>query len=410
MPDTTEPTTTTLCSRCDATVPYADVLELDGESCCRDCVLACEECGGIILIADSIEGVTGARPETQTVCSECVTYCIDCGEYVVNGSPRSDGGDRPDGNWVCERCYREYEFCNECGHVAEPDSLAYGGLCESCSESASDEQDENGLFPYAYKPPPLFWQVGPNGLTCSADAKATDRTLFFGVENEMEHSRRGESIATFSAAAIVGESGVFYAKYDGSLDDGLEAVSHPATIEAWRLIDPPFAQLQRAGWSAYNTDTCGMHVHITRSAVSRLTLFKLLRFFSKNADFVAWISRRKPTNLDRWAKVEIYPVRLAVQSAIRPPNHAHRHVAINLLNRDTIEIRIFRATLDEGAYKRNIEFVNALLAYLPFASHTTGLTCRGFIEWLASPRTDRAIGPPAREALLTWVKKYEEKS
>ena len=89
-----------------------------------------------------------------------------------------------------------------------------------------------------------------------------------------------------------------YIKTDGSLDDGLELVTHPMTL-TYRLNEMPWAAVlhkaQEMDYLSHAAGTCGLHVHISRlafgctyvqqeAAIARLLYFvekfwaELLRF------------------------------------------------------------------------------------------------------------------------------------
>ena len=60
-----------------------------------------------------------------------------------------------------------------------------------------------------------------------------------------------------------------YIKTDGSLDEGLELVTHPMTLE-YHLNEMPWAEVlrkaQSMGYLSHAAGTCGLHVHISRLA------------------------------------------------------------------------------------------------------------------------------------------------
>ena len=93
-----------------------------------------------------------------------------------------------------------------------------------------------------------------------------------------------------------------YCKHDGSLDDGFEIVSHPATLEyhtntiPWKKI---LDEALEMGYYSHNSGTCGLHVHINRAALGERveeqenTIARIVYFFEKFWDKILRFSRRK---------------------------------------------------------------------------------------------------------------------
>jgi hypothetical protein len=76
-----------------------------------------------------------------------------------------------------------------------------------------------------------------------------------------------------------------YLKGDGSLNDGFEIVTHPMTHDwamekfPWEMIE----KLRRSGYRSWDTDTCGLHVHASRTSfVDRSHLWKWTYLINKN--------------------------------------------------------------------------------------------------------------------------------
>ena len=62
-----------------------------------------------------------------------------------------------------------------------------------------------------------------------------------------------------------------YIKHDGSLDDGMEIVTHPMTLECHCNEMPWQTVMQEAismGYLSHQCGTCGLHVHVNRSSLS----------------------------------------------------------------------------------------------------------------------------------------------
>jgi hypothetical protein len=154
----------------------------------------------------------------------------------------------------------------------------------------------------------------------------------------------------------------WYCKHDSSLRNGFEVVSHPGTLDYWMEYSFGWVdELRNIGYRSFDTDTCGMHIHINRTALTQSQTAKLLLFFKRNVNFINTVSRRNSDNpMSQWARIQSDNV---VQTAKGRMGEG-RYVAINLTNTGTIEFRIFRGTLKVSAIKRNLLFVASLVAWI----------------------------------------------
>ena len=122
------------------------------------------------------------------------------------------------------------------------------------------------------------------------------------------------------------------------------------------------------GMKSFKTDTCGIHIHMSKKAFSKLHLYKFLRFFRENTAFVAKISQRTSENLDQWSTLN------SDESILYQAKHGktcERYVAVNLGPPDTVEIRIFRGNLLETAFRKNLEFCKALFDFTAVSSSSS---------------------------------------
>ncbi|GAH84174.1 unnamed protein product, partial [marine sediment metagenome] len=135
-----------------------------------------------------------------------------------------------------------------------------------------------------------------------------------------------------------------YAKHDGTLNFGIEVVSHPAT---WNWLKQNYRKwenilnLRKVGFKSFDTTTCGMHIHLSKNAFSSLHLYKILKFFYENKDFILKISQRKSSYLNRYATLSSQDFNNSLALKAKWKNQTEeKYTAINLLNEPTIEIRV----------------------------------------------------------------------
>ena len=194
-------------------------------------------------------------------------------------------------------------------------------------------------------------------------------------------------------------------KEDASLPDGgFELVTAPrylkTHIEKLKMWTP-------SGLTAWDNGECGTHVHIHSKAFTPMSLGKFLMFVNAetNADFIRKIAGRHPIK-DPWAREYC---QMEGQDIIANPNKAlkgsskSRYRMVNLENLsareaerlavgpdfdgeyDTVELRIFRASLRMERLLAQVEFAHALVGFSRVASWRD-LTPQAFLMWLDKNR------------------------
>jgi hypothetical protein len=262
-----------------------------------------------------------------------------------------------DGEWYCSTCYETNVYeCNECG------TEQWDGNDHDCLE---DDDDEALIHNYTYRPTPFFFGTGQ---------------YHFGFELEVEARGNGR----YEGASLVQNTlgGHAYLKDDGSLDDGFEIVTHPHTLENyhkgfnWNVLDG----LKNRGYRSWNTRTCGLHVHVSRTAFgngkdawafgtppairSQIILQKQaheLRFMKLIYDNQRQVERISGRSNNRFATFE------DKGNLVRKIKFGHqengRYSAINTENDDTIEVRVFKGSLCKERVLSALEFVHASVEY-----------------------------------------------
>jgi multisubunit Na+/H+ antiporter MnhF subunit len=305
---------------------------------------------------------------------------------------------------ACQRCYPpgHRRNCNRCtclfcyaeGRCGSPD-------CDRCNPRVPSR-----VQGHDYRPFPQFHSYRGGAEKVQGAPHPGER--YFGIEVECERrsdrARRQDEIAAWCAA---NEGLRYYCKYDGSLSDGVEVVSHPASFAAWCARGPEltFAKYMRDnGYSSYSTTTCGFHCHVSRTALPPAALARLLLFVSTHARAVKRWSRRRGETLDRWARIDVESAGAIVRK-VTENDHPDRYVAINCRNAATIEFRIFRGTLISSSILRNIGLVEALVSFAR-TTNSKQLQMADFLRHVA--REARAKDRTAAErsvlsSVLDWV-------
>lgn len=191
-----------------------------------------------------------------------------------------------------------------------------------------------------------------------------EEELYFGAEIEVDCGGRKDKNAE-EVVKILGDQNV-YIKHDGSLSDGFEIVTHPATLFYHQNMDykRAFDFLVKQGYRAHNTTTCGLHIHFNRSYFGKdklhqdMCISKLLYVFEKFYKEIELIARRKHNDYARRYYLENNDT---VFDMYTKAKNANKYGAINLKHEDTIEIRIFKGTLNVETFLITLQFVRNII-------------------------------------------------
>ena len=278
--------------------------------------------------------------------------------------------------------YMEYNsLVHDCdGDIRHIDDVYYWESdCEyhdSPEYDDDDNEEEEGaelINRYSYKPTPKFF-------TLPYDDK---NTPFLGIELEIERRNSNSIKHGELAQQITNEH--WYFKTDGSLTDGFEIVTHPLTFNylnhAKESIINSLKLISDNGYNSYNANTCGMHIHITKKAFTTWQLYRFLKFFVENKEFIIGISQRKSDKLQKWANIEDNTNSELIYKAKKKDGNSARYVAVNLQNYATIEVRIFRGTLNPQSFYKNIEFVYSLFMY---TKDNNEITLEGYKTYISN--------------------------
>jgi len=355
----------------------------DGDTYCEDCFSdrfgMCHNC------EETFENDELAEINHRYYCESCrddrFSQCEDCGEWISNDYILCGPGN---GEAYCEDCWRDrFTYCEGCDEAFDRESMF---ICESdgcsyCESCFADHDDNAGIHSYSYKPKPCFRTLGT--------VRAV-RGPFFGVELEIENSGGIESNSD-AAEKVTDSDGFLYCKSDSSLESGFEIVSHPFSWEwhkkngaaAWREV----FKLRNRGFTSYDSRTCGMHVHISKRALTDLQIYKMIHLLDGWGAFTHLVSRRNASRLERWAGSHGGPDTRARLAKKMNHNRTERYRALNLTNRETVEVRIFRGTLSPKGFERNIEFCKALVDFTaPGVTRIADVHAQGFVDFVARNR------------------------
>lgn len=290
----------------------------------------------------------------KMLCEDCfyekTTICDSCGKRIWTDEAVSDSR-----HSYCYDCYeRSYTSCEDCGCIIHNDEVYYldeyddDPYCYSCYE----KRHVSSIKTYGYKPEPIFYGSG---------------NLFMGVELEIDRGGECEKNASTLLDIANRNQERIYCKHDGSIDEGFEIVSHPMSLDYhvnhmnWQDV---FEKAVSMDYRSHNTSTCGLHVHINRSALGTESeeqeevIGRIVFFVEKHWNELVKFSRRTPYNINRWA------ARYATISDTTKETYKKakakrmgRYVAVNLENFETLEFRLFRGTLRYETFVATLQLV-----------------------------------------------------
>lgn len=336
----------------------------------------------------------------QAICEDCHSdhyyMCEACGISVLAQYLNLESG-------MCGECTREhYTECSDCGVLRHNDDTYWSeydseSRCESCYYDHVDSM-ENGenipnVFGYHSGAP---WGLVFHNMTSYHDSPI--HTTYFGVELECEYVDSGisDTLETMMSKRIG------HAETDSSLDQGIEFITQPATLGAWRYdfgdkVRQYMARVLDHG-GTFAQSTCGAHVHVSRTAFDNENhLARFITFMRHNESFILAISGRE--TLEQWAKVNAYrsgDMRREIKN-----KRGDRYRAVNLNNADTVEIRAFAGSDSFADILGSVEFIDALINYtrdLSISDINIGaLFADSFTTWLNDPELSNY---PAARALI----------
>lgn len=318
-----------------------------------------------------------------------VIYCDDCGEAEFNDNTREPVYSRDD---VCRSCIEEsYRWSDYYDNYVHRESTRWAldseGLEVLIHEddddfSWSDEADQ--YVHHEYEPPgPVIIgnyheskrrvQVRPSPWT-----KLKNR--YMGVELEVEvvgdgdRGEKAEELHRLINGEEIGKN-VFFER-DGSLNNGFEIITHPMGMDDHRKIWEWLKDRKATRYlRSHQTQTCGLHVHISKGALTKLQIAKIVTFINNrdHESLIKAVARRYETG---YCKIKNKKIGQSHYSE-------DRYEAINITPRNTIEFRIFKGSLKYESVMAAIQFSNAVVEFCdPSRTSVRDLTMDNFLRFI----------------------------
>ena len=339
--------------------------------------LYCSRCGAIIDEDEDYEEVNG-----EIVCTDCyehnTTTCDRCGATIWNDDSYGD-----EYTTLCHHCYENhYTRCSCCDALLHEDDAYHLDGYDYCSECYHDEVDKDrSIHDYGYKPEPIFYGDG---------------SRYFGIELEIDGAGKDSDNADELLGIANKGYEHIYIKGDGSLDDGMEIVTHPMSLEYHKNYMNWQELMQRAislRYRSHQTSTCGLHIHVNRDCFGNnrdqqdIVISRILYFVEHHWNEMLRFSRRSEYSMNRWAaRYGFEKTGKEILDKAKKGNNG-RYAAVNLMNYATIEFRLFRGTLKYNTLIAAIELVNEIC---DLAIHLTDdgiakMSWSEFVETIEAP-------------------------
>jgi hypothetical protein len=361
------------CTNCNLDLDEDDKLTTDnGETVCTDCIRVCERCESVGQESDDWCCVDGAELWCANCTGSHAHWCDDCDNYFSGYTYGAEDTSMT----FCERCFE-----NSCSYCEPCDSYYY----EGCTYNHDEEDDTRLIHDYSYRPDPIFH---------SGEDEQT--RLYFGIEIETEVRGGNYPDRTNAAeyAQLLEDKQLAYLKSDGSLECGFEIVTHPMSHHyfmkendlMWEVISKLKQDYNMISWG---TKTCGLHVHISRNGFSGGShQHRFLQLVYGNKDFYEVLAGRSSSH---WAKFDDVVDHETGKKSFKNKFDRHgsdRYSAVNTNNRNTLEMRIFRGSLNPRFIKSAIDLAHASVEYTRVMSvqqvRDNALSTLKFVEYIES--------------------------
>jgi hypothetical protein len=313
------------------------------------------------------------------ICRECRRPFIFCDlNNNVNG-------------YLCDDCFNSITRCQDCGKKVSF-ALFDGNCCIDCTSSKIIKNYNCRVQNYLSF---LSYDSASNSIIKTVEP--TPKTLYYGIEFEVQIRPQQakeylgfhnddykeyddddddeEEEDLFENSSMTRQElanrcwnrlGKDFAiiKHDGSVGYGFEIVTAPATLEVQKRVFKRFLEWFRntKAFRTFRATECGIHIHVSRDALSPLQIGKIISFVHspKNDVFMYSIAQRYSDHYANWKHEK------KVSDVLRASGN--KYEAINLNNEKTIEFRIFQSDSRELQFMKNLEFVQALIDFSSVAS------------------------------------------
>lgn len=350
-----------------------------------DKTLVCDSCVSIYYVkcgcCDKFYNKTEAKVASHynhddllpvTICPRCFSLnyreCNECHNFFNRNEITSHRD-----VVYCRHCFNlSYESCTNCGCIKRKGEISHVRHTPNSGDRIYKVCDECwGYFgpvtEYGSKPKLQFQGKPPH---------------YFGVELEVELENGCKKERGLKAQEVIDLFGDFViVKEDGSLCCGFEICTQPASKDEHLIRWGKFFDKLPTNLVSFNSKEgrCGLHVHCSKKPLSLLTIAKIVVFVNddKNKSYIETIAGRKANHFSNISKKEY----AFVHQVLKDGSRSNRYEAVNLINKDTIEFRIFKGTLKRESFFKAIEFCDSLIQFCMTGNHGIAY-CRDWTNYV----------------------------
>lgn len=320
-----------------------DLNEVNGMNVCRYCysnrTSTCTFCDQLTLNRQ------GQDLRNGWCCNNCLdenTFsCDDCG-YSISNSEESELES------ICTSCFGNYSECGTCGQFDR--EVGVYGNCSTCESLKLSSK----IRSYSFRPKPKFFGEDLDNL-------------YFGIELEVDDVSNNCEELTDVTSAI--KENFYYYKWDGSLENGFEIVTHPMSVDFASDYDwnTKLETINSYGLTSQNNDTSGLHIHVSRKGMGSNkteideTISKVLFLHERFKNEIIQFSRRGGEN--SYARFYTLMHGDTPKKLLEKAKSGERYSIINLEPNHTIEFRGFKGTLNGDHLKAAIQFTYEIIQF-----------------------------------------------
>jgi hypothetical protein len=352
------------CSVCEYETDADNLITTDYDSLvCDDCAQICQRCDSVGTSNDVFHTVDDDSLWCESCTERRAYWCESCEGY--NSDTSYYVTDRAE-HWCADCCDNNAYWCDDC------DEYNADG-CDRCGS----EDGIRIIHDYSYRPDAIFHST------------SNDERLFFGLEIEVEARDNLRESAEY--AHQLESMDLAYLKHDGSLNSGFEIVTHPMSHDFFKHEAGDFFAVLEAlrtqsgiRVKSWDTRTCGLHIHISRTGFKNgAHMHRFLNLVYSNQELYETLAGRSS---EQWAKFTDINVReykrdengerifnmdygyeittkRSFAHKLQPDHHSDRYSAVNTNNRETLEMRIFRGTVNGETIKAHLDLAHASVEY-----------------------------------------------
>ncbi len=369
----------------DESMHTTDGLVCEGCSTNYEC---CCECDGPMTHIDDLNWDTDSE---SYYCDDCWNathrHCYECGSSCNTNSMitvyYNIGAE-----YLCQNCVDNSTNilrCEQCGAYNDHNRI----VCGECGRDLIVKKNKTKLKTYdkvqCYHP-----NITLTPIDNYRKIVPIDKFKGYGIELEINKDNirpnDNNSLETFNLLKEINKylGGHAYYSRDGSLTNGFEIVTQPHTEKAMHNIkwEKLFETLKKNNFTD-NSQYAGYHIHISRTLFGDTeqeiqdNLAKLIYFFEKNREHLIKMSRRENT---RWCPFYTDPSMSLYDTStyktltgLKPSQQLSKDIvdgkigiirgAVNLryAGSPTVEIRLFRSTLNYTEFMGSFDFVTTLV-------------------------------------------------